>query len=201
MEEAEALCTKMGIMVGGRFKCFGSSQHIKAKYGTVRITINIFGIGLWNWGKDQKSERRGNKTAQNRSRFTAHWRENHNDRNERNSPQVWCYLSWKWNMQGRMRLWFLFWVKWSQVVRLFRWVYQMDFHRDPWSSCNRKIGRKVHSAWGTWAHQQHLQDKSEQRQLLNRVSVWIYGGHQTAIISERVQCFADHSRADLQQFR
>jgi len=37
MEEAEALCTKMGIMVAGRFKCFGSSQHIKAKYGTVRI--------------------------------------------------------------------------------------------------------------------------------------------------------------------
>ena len=25
MEEAEALCTKMGIMVAGRFKCFGSS--------------------------------------------------------------------------------------------------------------------------------------------------------------------------------
>jgi ATP-binding cassette subfamily A (ABC1) protein 3 len=34
MEEAEALCTKMGIMVGGVFKCFGSSQHIKDKYGT-----------------------------------------------------------------------------------------------------------------------------------------------------------------------
>lgn len=34
MEEAEALCTKMGIMVAGKFKCFGSSQHIKAKYGT-----------------------------------------------------------------------------------------------------------------------------------------------------------------------
>lgn len=34
MEEAEALCTKMGIMVGGEFKCFGSSQHIKDKYGT-----------------------------------------------------------------------------------------------------------------------------------------------------------------------
>lgn len=34
MEEAEALCTKMGIMVGGNFKCFGSSQHIKDKYGT-----------------------------------------------------------------------------------------------------------------------------------------------------------------------
>jgi ATP-binding cassette subfamily A (ABC1) protein 3 len=34
MEEAEALCTKMGIMVAGQFKCFGSSQHIKDKYGT-----------------------------------------------------------------------------------------------------------------------------------------------------------------------
>lgn len=34
MEEAEALCTKMGIMVNGEFKCFGSSQHIKDKYGT-----------------------------------------------------------------------------------------------------------------------------------------------------------------------
>ena len=33
MEEAEALSTKMGIMVeGGRFKCFGSAQHIKDKY-------------------------------------------------------------------------------------------------------------------------------------------------------------------------
>jgi ABC-type multidrug transport system ATPase subunit len=35
MEEAEALCTKMAIMVGGRFKCFGSTQHIKGKFGTV----------------------------------------------------------------------------------------------------------------------------------------------------------------------
>jgi len=35
MEEAEALSTKMGIMVrGGIFKCYGSSQHIKNKYGT-----------------------------------------------------------------------------------------------------------------------------------------------------------------------
>lgn len=35
MEEAEALSTKMGIMVrGGIFKCFGSSQHIKSKYCT-----------------------------------------------------------------------------------------------------------------------------------------------------------------------
>lgn len=34
MDEAEALCTKMGIMVrGGIFRCFGSSQHIKNKFG------------------------------------------------------------------------------------------------------------------------------------------------------------------------
>lgn len=45
MEEAEALCTKMGIMVkGGIFKCFGSSQHIKNKYGVgfeVEVKIEI----------------------------------------------------------------------------------------------------------------------------------------------------------------
>ena len=34
MEEAEALSTKMAIMAkGGVFKCFGSAQHIKNKYG------------------------------------------------------------------------------------------------------------------------------------------------------------------------
>jgi ATP-binding cassette subfamily A (ABC1) protein 3 len=34
MEEAEALSTSMGIMVDGQFKCFGSKQHIKNKFGT-----------------------------------------------------------------------------------------------------------------------------------------------------------------------
>jgi ATP-binding cassette subfamily A (ABC1) protein 3 len=34
MEEAEALSTKLGIMVrGGIFRCMGSSQHIKNKFG------------------------------------------------------------------------------------------------------------------------------------------------------------------------
>ena len=43
MEEAEALCTKMGIMVrGGIFKCFGSSTHIKNKFATgYEIEIKI----------------------------------------------------------------------------------------------------------------------------------------------------------------
>jgi ATP-binding cassette subfamily A (ABC1) protein 3 len=35
MEEAEALSTKMGIMLrGGTFQCMGSGMHIKNKYGT-----------------------------------------------------------------------------------------------------------------------------------------------------------------------
>ena len=35
MEEAEALSTKMGIMVsGGELKCFGTAQHIKDKYSS-----------------------------------------------------------------------------------------------------------------------------------------------------------------------
>jgi len=33
MEEAEALGTKMAIMVSGKFKCFGTSQQIKEEFG------------------------------------------------------------------------------------------------------------------------------------------------------------------------
>jgi hypothetical protein len=33
MEEAEALCTRIGIMVGGRLRCIGSNQHLKARFG------------------------------------------------------------------------------------------------------------------------------------------------------------------------
>jgi len=33
MEEAETLCRRMGIMVAGQFKCLGTSQNIKDKYG------------------------------------------------------------------------------------------------------------------------------------------------------------------------
>eukprot|EP00927_Polykrikos_kofoidii_P058513 TRINITY_DN5306_c1_g1_i2.p1 TRINITY_DN5306_c1_g1~~TRINITY_DN5306_c1_g1_i2.p1 ORF type:complete len:2147 (+),score=286.97 TRINITY_DN5306_c1_g1_i2:56-6442(+) len=44
MEEAEALCSRIGIMVGGRLRCLGSNQHLKAKFGQgyeleVRLTI------------------------------------------------------------------------------------------------------------------------------------------------------------------
>merc|ERR1719453_1019911 len=33
MEECEALCSRIGIMVGGRFRCLGSAQHLKSKFG------------------------------------------------------------------------------------------------------------------------------------------------------------------------
>ena len=33
MEEVEALCTRVGIMVGGRLRCLGSIQHLKSRYG------------------------------------------------------------------------------------------------------------------------------------------------------------------------
>lgn len=33
MEEAEALSSRLGIMVKGNFQCIGTPQHIKSKYG------------------------------------------------------------------------------------------------------------------------------------------------------------------------
>eukprot|EP00808_Paulinella_micropora_P015761 g60953.t1 len=42
MEEAEALCTRLGIMVGGRLRCLGSPQHLKSRYGAgYQIDINV----------------------------------------------------------------------------------------------------------------------------------------------------------------
>ena len=33
MEECDALCTRLAIMVNGRLKCLGSPQHLKTKFG------------------------------------------------------------------------------------------------------------------------------------------------------------------------
>ncbi|XP_023814646.1 ATP-binding cassette sub-family A member 2 isoform X3 [Oryzias latipes] len=46
MEECEALCTRLGIMVNGRFKCLGSIQHLKNRFGdgymiTVRTKSSV----------------------------------------------------------------------------------------------------------------------------------------------------------------
>lgn len=34
MEECEALCTRLAIMVNGEFKCLGSTQRLKTKFST-----------------------------------------------------------------------------------------------------------------------------------------------------------------------
>ena len=34
MEECEALCTRLAIMVNGSFKCHGSIQHLKNRFGS-----------------------------------------------------------------------------------------------------------------------------------------------------------------------
>ena len=33
MEECEALCTRLAIMVNGQIKCLGSTQHLKSRFG------------------------------------------------------------------------------------------------------------------------------------------------------------------------
>jgi len=33
MEEIEALCTRVGVMVSGRLQCLGSPQHLKSRFG------------------------------------------------------------------------------------------------------------------------------------------------------------------------
>jgi ABC-type multidrug transport system ATPase subunit len=40
MEECEALCTRLAIMVNGRFKCLGSTQHLKNKFAK-GYTLNV----------------------------------------------------------------------------------------------------------------------------------------------------------------
>lgn len=37
MEECDALCTRLAIMVKGKFVCLGSPQHLKNKFGNVYI--------------------------------------------------------------------------------------------------------------------------------------------------------------------
>lgn len=42
MEECEALCTRLAIMVNGQFRCLGSIQHLKNKYGAgYTVTLKV----------------------------------------------------------------------------------------------------------------------------------------------------------------
>uniref|UniRef100_W5N6N8 P-type phospholipid transporter n=1 Tax=Lepisosteus oculatus TaxID=7918 RepID=W5N6N8_LEPOC len=44
MEECEALCTRMAIMVNGQFKCLGSIQHLKSRFGDgYTVTVRVGG--------------------------------------------------------------------------------------------------------------------------------------------------------------
>ena len=45
MEECEALCTRLAVMVNGQFKCLGSPQHLKSRFGegyTLLARIGMF---------------------------------------------------------------------------------------------------------------------------------------------------------------
>ncbi len=44
MEECEALCTRIAIMVGGKLRCLGPAQHLKSRFGTgyqVEISVEL----------------------------------------------------------------------------------------------------------------------------------------------------------------
>ncbi|XP_050571637.1 phospholipid-transporting ATPase ABCA7 [Cygnus atratus] len=46
MEECEALCTRMAIMVNGRFRCLGSIQHLKNRFGDgYTVVVRVGGPG------------------------------------------------------------------------------------------------------------------------------------------------------------
>jgi len=42
MEECEALCTRLAIMVNGELRCLGGPQHLKSRFGqgyTIEIKV------------------------------------------------------------------------------------------------------------------------------------------------------------------
>jgi len=41
MHEAETLCSRIGILINGRFQCIGTPQYLKKKYGEgYRIVVD-----------------------------------------------------------------------------------------------------------------------------------------------------------------
>ena len=47
MEECEALCGRLAIMVNGAFKCIGSIQHLKNRYAYIHTYA-------YNWPQKSK---------------------------------------------------------------------------------------------------------------------------------------------------
>ncbi|ETL98845.1 hypothetical protein L917_04165 [Phytophthora nicotianae] len=52
MEESEALCSRVGIMVGGRLRCLGSVQHLKSRFGDGLV----FDVKLANPSQEELDE-------------------------------------------------------------------------------------------------------------------------------------------------
>jgi len=50
MNEAESLCTKIGILINGRFQCIGSPQELKSRFGTG------FNIQILMYEKDRENQ-------------------------------------------------------------------------------------------------------------------------------------------------
>ena len=47
MEECEVLCNRLAIMVNGQFKCLGSIQHLKNRFGEgYTLLIRVYGQNL-----------------------------------------------------------------------------------------------------------------------------------------------------------
>jgi len=64
MEEADALCTKIGIMTNGTLKVIGSSQHLKSRHGEgfKMVVVANEGVGvetdvMTNWVRGNVSEK------------------------------------------------------------------------------------------------------------------------------------------------
>ncbi|XP_063839916.1 phospholipid-transporting ATPase ABCA3-like isoform X2 [Scylla paramamosain] len=63
MEECEALCTRLAIMVNGKFRCLGSPQHLKSKFSEgysiiLRVKMSEPEDGEGNYTIDQASPSR-----------------------------------------------------------------------------------------------------------------------------------------------
>ena len=61
MEECEALCTRLAIMVNGKFRCLGSTQHLKNKFGNGYTLIAQ--LGLSGGDGDEPPKNRRNSVA------------------------------------------------------------------------------------------------------------------------------------------
>ncbi len=59
MEECEALCDRLAIMVKGQFRCLGAIQHLKTKFGqgfTIILKLNTKKLAANSNGGGSSSE-------------------------------------------------------------------------------------------------------------------------------------------------